>query len=247
MEIQPEDIEGDPTQPTLSVPLEPSQPRGNRIVGTCLLTVFMGGATAALVYAYYRTPIPDFDARLVAAAWIVPIGIFGLLAVLLFWSALRQILAVSVPMTLVEIDRHPVMPGDSVVVCVKQPGAARLKSIRVNVLGTQRTEQWDTTPGRTRLLRSTTNSFFQKNILDADGGWIRSGTYRQWLCPLEIPGDANPSGKSETVITSWTIELWGVGDLGLVGFFYQFPLKVVAHGVIDEPPAISITNGENSS
>lgn len=225
MSYEYEDKLGEPS-PTLAVRLSPRQARGERLVGTCLIAVFLIAVVAVVAYAYYQLPDSENDSRLVAIAWLAPLGIVALLAILLLWSAIRQGLALTVPMTIVEVDKQPISPGDSLVICVKQPGPLHLKSLRLNLIGSQQNVQRDDRPGEIEQRRAPSKSVLQANILDAGRAWIRGSGYRQWTCSFEVPGDVTPSGRVDSVTTSWTLELWGVGNFGLIGFFYQFPIKV---------------------
>ena len=218
------DISTDPTEPTLPVQLEMPMTTGSRTIKTWLLGVFMSAITGAIVWG----TVSEWDGSVwsaIGAATVV--AIFGLLAGLLLWSALRQSLALTVPVTIVEVSKQPVAPGDLVTLCVKQPGPVNLRSLRANLVGTQRTERRIEYTGETaRHDRGPVKMTFHENILDAGAGRIDHGLSRQWTTKFPIPGEASESGKESSVISVWTIEVWGKTCFGLIGFYYPYPIKV---------------------
>ena len=71
--------------------------RRGRLVGTYLLGALFSAITYVLVLFETPEDIPRF-------AWIGVIGIFGLLAALLVWSALMQTLSLTVPEMILEVE-----------------------------------------------------------------------------------------------------------------------------------------------
>ena len=110
--------------------------------------------------------------------------------------------------------------------CVKQPGPIFLKSIRANLICIQRRERKLHTQkvGRSHS-RDPERILSQHNILDTDGGWLFPGQTRQWIALLTIPQDAQDSGKADSQVTQWRIEVWGRTHM-FVGFMRQYTLKV---------------------
>ncbi len=208
----------DPNELTLAVRLSSPVTRQGRLVGTCLL----GALFSAITYVLISLETPEQIPRV---AWMGVIGVFGLLAVLLVWSALMQTLSLTVPETILEVEKATVEPGETIRVCVKQPGPVRLASLRANLVGQQRTEHEHRDMGKHHTVRSPNSMLLHENFLDADGGWVHSGQTRQWIAELTIPEDAVDSGKDSSQVTEWKIEVWGRANL-LVGFMYPYFIKV---------------------
>src|SRR4051812_21972416 len=61
-------------------------------------------------------------------------AVFGLFALLLLLSFLRQLAAVGIKETIVELSTEPLQPGQTAKICVIQPGPAKLRSLRANLL-----------------------------------------------------------------------------------------------------------------
>ena len=219
--MQVTELTTDPTELTLDVNLEPRMARGNRIASTWLLGLLLAAITGVL--AWVLTLENGWEIRLGMAVAAV---IIGLLAALLLWSGLQQTLALSIPHTIVEIERQPVTAGETIRLCVKQPGPVRLRSLRANLVGLQRTEQKRAFADGARQTRSPDSMLCHQNLLDAGGGRIPAGQCRQWITTFEVPGEAPASGKEKAVVTNWTIEVWGKACFGMIGFHYQFPIKL---------------------
>jgi hypothetical protein len=124
----------DPNELTLAVRLLSPMTRSGRLVGTYVL----GAVFSALTYVTVVFENPEGIPRFM---WIGVIGVFGLLAALLVWSALMQTLSLTVPETILEVAKEVVEPGETIRVCVKQPGPVHLVSLRANLVGLQRTER----------------------------------------------------------------------------------------------------------
>ena len=168
--------------------------RGGRVVGTFLLGSLFSSITYVLVSVENPEEIPGF-------AWMAVIGVFGLLATLLVWSALMQTLALTLPQTILEVEKEVVEPGETIRVCVKQPGPVLLISLRVNLVGQQRTEQEHRDPEKYHTVRSPDRMLIHENVLDARGGWIRRGQTRQWMTALTVPEGADDSGRNRSQVT----------------------------------------------
>ncbi len=202
-----EDIVGDPSRPTFAVRLECG--REHRLATTWVMAILMTVISSVVLYFCGNRPDSQYNDRLVLAAMLAPLAIFSLLALFLWWSAIRQTLARSVPACILEVDTQPVVQGTPVTLCLKQPGPAHLKSLRVNLLGTQQLRRQDRRIGKTGQLTAPEKSSFNQNVLDAPGGWIRDGCYRQWTCVFELPNSKAVSGKQDSITTTCWFEVWG--------------------------------------
>ncbi len=218
------DIAIESVKPELPVKLETAITSGGRLVATWLLGIFMSSVTAALILFVVRE---WNEQRWTAIGLAAAAAVFGLLALLLLWSALQQSLSSTISVTSVEVSKQPVAPGDTVTLCVHQPGPVHLNSLRANLVGIQRIEQKTAGPdGKLRHERLPDKMTLHENILDAGGGRVRRGMCRQWMTTFVVPGNADDSGKEDSIVSNWTIEVWGKACFGLVGFLYQFPIKV---------------------
>ena len=163
MEPQVTTIWDDPNEPTLDVRLSSPMTRRGRLVGTYLLGVLFSAITYVLVVIGSPEDIPRF-------AWIGAIGVFGLLAALLVWSALMQTLSLTIPEMILEVEKEIVEPGETIRVCVKQPGPVYLTSLRANLIGQQRMEHEHRDIGKHHTVRSPNRMLLHENFLDVDGG-----------------------------------------------------------------------------
>jgi hypothetical protein len=208
----------DPNELTLAVRLLSPMTRSGRLVGTYVL----GAVFSALTYVTVVFENPEGIPRFM---WIGVIGVFGLLAALLVWSALMQTLSLTVPETILEVEKEIVEPGETIRVCVKQPGPVHLVSLRANLIGQQRTEHEHRDMGKHHTVRSPNSMLLHENFLDADGCWLHRGQTRQWITELTIPENAADSGKDSSQVTEWKIEVWGRANL-LVRFMFPYFIKV---------------------
>jgi hypothetical protein len=224
MSIHVTDIAIEAVKPELPVKLETAITRGGRLVGTWLLGIFMSAGTATLILFVVRE---WNEQRWTAIGLAAAAAVLGLLALLLLWSALQQSLSSTIAVTSVEVSKQPVAPGDTVTLCVHQPGPVYLNSLRANLVGIRRIERQTVAPdGTVRHERSPDKMTIHENILDAGGGRVPRGMCRQWMTTFVVPGNADDSGKEDSIVSEWTIEVWGKACFGLVGFLYQFPIKV---------------------
>lgn len=208
----------DPKEPTLAVRLSSPMTRGGRWVGTFILAALFGGLT----YVFYAFPPPEEIAKII---WVAATGVFGLLAVLLIWSALMQTFALIVPETIFEVEKQIVQPGETIQFCVKQLGPVHLNSLRANLIGLQRTERKHRDPRKPGTDRAPDSMHYHENILDSDGAWLYPGQTQQWISQLTIPEDAIESGKAGSRVTKWSIEVWGRAFF-FVGFMRSFTIQV---------------------
>lgn len=219
-EVETAVVSSDEDQPTLPVRLESPQTSGGRLAGTWFFGLLLACITYGCVVLGQNHP--EMFYAVIAAAVVI-----GLLAALLVWSAIQQTLAfLLIPATTVEVEFESVAPGTTMRFCVKQPGPIFLKSIRANLICIQRRERKLHTQkvGRSHS-RDPKRILSQHNILDTDGGWLFPGQTRQWIALLNIPQDAQDSGKADSQVTQWRIEVWGRTHM-FVGFMRQYTLKV---------------------
>ena len=210
----------DAGQQVFDVRLDESTSSRSRLVGTWIFGLLLGGvAYGCIVLGQHN---PEMYYSCIAAAVVI-----GLLAALLLWSAIQQTLSILlIPATVVEVERETIGPGDSMRFCVKQPGPIFLKSLRANLVCSQRRERktYSATRGRHHA-RDPERLVHHENLIDTDGGWLFPGQTRQWIASLMIPEHSPESGKDNSIVTVWRIEVWGRTHVFL-GFMRQFTLGV---------------------
>lgn len=135
---------------------------------------------------------------------------FGLVALLLLYSGIHQLIASGVPETILELDDLPVTRGRSMHGLVIQDGPIDLKSIRANLLCLEITAK-----RYKRAKGGTETSYFTKvlsetNILDVGEISLSAGERLQWDLSLDIPRDHPATGKIATdKRIEWKLEVWG--------------------------------------
>ncbi len=221
-DVEITDLWSEGRQPTLKVRLQSTMSRGGRLAGAWIFGLILCGVTYAISRALMGGEGLDVVSYAVLGFAAV---VMGLLSLLLLWSAIHQTLAFAIPTTIIEVEREPIEPGASIMICVKQPGPTYLTSLRANLVCMQRKEKKVRHAGQTRHSRSPESMLHHENILDADGGWLFPSQIRQWTTQLAIPADAVESGKADSLVTRWHIEVWGRAQ-GFIGFMHSFDLQV---------------------
>jgi hypothetical protein len=161
-------------------------------------------------------------------AYVVSVG-FGFFGLLVLWSLIRQLAAAGLRETIVEVSTQPLQPGHSARICVIQPGPARLKSLRANLVCLeQRTQAVYNSQTKRHESRRTEKIRSTENLLEASHLRIAAGDTWHEVRDFSLPADAPIAGTEGDVRTLWKIEVWGAGYL-LASFMHPFPVDVF-HG-----------------
>jgi hypothetical protein len=164
-------------------------------------------------------------------SWVAKVvgGGFGFFGVLLAFSFIRQLGAIGLKETIVELSDEPLQPGKPARICVIQPGPAKLKSLRVNILSfeqrrfTVRDSESGRDEGRIaeKLLDTT-------NLVDARHINVSHGDAWHEIHEFTLPADAREAGTRGNITTTWRIEVWCTGYF-LASLMHPF-LVDVHHG-----------------
>jgi hypothetical protein len=156
--------------------------------------------------------------------WVIyVVGVsFGAIGLLVAVLGLKLFLMARIPVTIVEVDRMPVRPGESFQMTVRQPGPIRLKSLRVNLV----CEQITTRPsaGLSKTSRDR-RIIHQSNVLDLKEAAAGPGEEVVRHAGVSVPSDvrlADIAGRKEIV---WRLEVWG-RVRGWADFGHPFVIQV---------------------
>jgi hypothetical protein len=209
------------------VRLKRQTPFTSQLGCTFLLALLLLGVAT---FCYFAGQGPGRGERWVPYAVGGGFGFFGLL---LLWSFIRQLAAVGLKETIVELSTEPLQPGQTAKICVIQPGGAKLKSLRANLVCFEsrrfivRNSKTNTNESRTaEKLISTENLLEAKHLNVAEGD-----TWHE-IREFFLPADAPIAGTNDDLTISWKIEVWGTGYF-LASFMHPFPVDVF-HGVRPE-------------
>jgi hypothetical protein len=153
-------------------------------------------------------------------------GGFGLFGILVLWSFIRQVAAIGLAETIVEVSTEPLQPGEMFRICVIQPGPAKLKSLRANLVcleerrHTVRNSQTKRTEARVEEKQIST-----ENLVEATHLHVAAGDVWHEIREFTLPADTPVAGTKEGVSISWKVEVWGAG-YGLASFMHPFPVDV---------------------
>lgn len=160
-------------------------------------------------------------------------GVFLLVGVLLLYSGAVQMFARATPETIVELGDRTLRRGQTMKICLQQPGPASMKSLRANLVGeerwaTQSSRYNSTTKQSERHTNWHTEHLGPFNIIDHGGAEILD------RAPLIVPGrfavpeSLTPSheerGDDRRSVT-WWIEVWGKVH-GRADFNHRFRVVV---------------------
>jgi hypothetical protein len=156
--------------------------------------------------------------------WVIyVVGVsFSVIGLLVSVLGLKMFLMARVPVTIVEVDRMPVRPGETFQMTVRQPGPIRLKSLRVNLV----CEQITTRPsaGLSKTSRDR-RIIHQSNVLDLQEAAAGPGEEVVRHAGVSVPPDvrlADVAGRKEVV---WRLEVWG-RVRGWADFGHPFVIQV---------------------
>ncbi|OAI56598.1 hypothetical protein AYO49_03945 [Verrucomicrobiaceae bacterium SCGC AG-212-N21] len=152
---------------------------------------------------------------------------FGFFGLLLLWSFIRQLAASGMKETIVEMAREPLQPGEKEDICVIQPGPAKLKSLRANlVCMEERTRKVWNSEKKMHVDQREERLVSSENVLEATHLNVAAGDEWHEMREFRLPADAKVSETdAEGVRTFWKIEVWGTG-YALASFMHPFPVDV---------------------
>lgn len=158
-------------------------------------------------------------------AYVVSV-VFGFFGLLVLWSLIRQLAAVGLRETIVELSADPLQPGESAKLCLIQPGPAKLKSLRANLVCLeQRTRSvWNSQTKRNET-RTDERILSTENLVDAQHLNVSAGDAWHELREFSLPSDAPVAGTQGELTVLWKIEVWGTGYL-FASFMHPFPVDV---------------------
>jgi hypothetical protein len=153
-------------------------------------------------------------------------GAFGFFGLLLLWSFIRQLAAAGIRETMVELSTEPLQPGQGASICVIQPGPAKLKSLRANLLCfEERRFTVRNTETHNNEKRTAQKLISTENLLEAKHLNVPAGDVWHETREFSLPADAPTSGTQNGVTISWKIEVWGTG-YWLASFMHPFGVDV---------------------
>ena len=160
--------------------------------------------------------------------WIFAI-VFGLLGILLVWSSIRQFIIARTPPTIVEISDALLIAGRAARIALIQPGPAKLKSLRANLVCLEQHIRWrerEDSEGRTESYREVDEKMIHtENLIEARDVRALNGDHWQELREFVMPADARASSSTDSHAIIWRIELWGKGPF-FGSFMRPFEIKV---------------------
>ena len=156
-------------------------------------------------------------------AWVVYAVGFGFTVVGLVVAVLglKMLLMSRTPETVLEVDRMPVLVGESFQLTVRQPGPVRLQSLRVNLICEQTTIHsvaGGAKPQRDRRI------VHQTNVLDVRDAAAGAGEHVIRHATVAIPATLPTTDRPGQIV--WRLEVWG-RVRGWVDFGHPFPIDVV--------------------
>lgn len=182
--------------------LAPQTSRGARIVATLVVAVLLAAvAIPALLYA-------------TEGLFYAIGGVFGLVSLLLVFSAVKQMFALATPQTTVEMNVETLKRGAEVELVFRQPGTGSFESLRANLVGEERWLERGYSNKRIRRVRQLgTFNVFDSGPFEAP----YESTVR-----VRIP-DLPRADKAHGEY--WSLEVWGKVH-GRADFQHVFPVEV---------------------
>jgi hypothetical protein len=161
-------------------------------------------------------------------AWVgyVVGGAFGLVGLIVLWTFVRQFAAIGLKETIVEISREPLQPGETASICLIQPGPAKLKSLRANLVCMESRSKsvWNSEKKVHEQHREERLASSEK-VLEATHLNVAAGDAWHEIATFSLPADAKAVGTVDGVTTTWKIEVWGTGYF-LASFMHPFRVDV---------------------
>lgn len=203
----------------LPVRLKRETPFKSQLGCTGVIALVMCGVA---VFAWFAGRQPGENSWV---AYVVSAG-FGLFGVLVVWSFIRQVAAIGLAETIVEISTEPLQPGEAFRVCVIQTGPAKLNSLRANlVCMEERTHNVRNSQTKRSEPRVQEKLLSTENLIEAKHLHVAAGDAWHEVREFTLPADAPVTGTKEGVSISWKIEVWGTG-YGLASVMHPFPVDV---------------------
>lgn len=203
----------------LPVRLKRETPFKKQLGCTGVIAVILAGV-ATLGFFMAKSPEDN--------SWIgyVVCAVFGFFALLLVWSFFGQLAAIGLKETIVEISADPLQPGESAKICLIQPGPAKLKSLRVNLICMEerRRKVWNSSL-KTNTTQTDERMLSTENLLEATHLRVAAGDVWHEIRDFSLPADAVQAGTKGDTTVRWKIEVWGVGYV-LASFMHPFPVDV---------------------
>jgi hypothetical protein len=162
-------------------------------------------------------------------AWIIygMAGIFAIFGLLILWSWFRQMIIPRGSRPLVEVSMEPWVIGQGVKMALVQPGPARLKSLRSNLICLQQDIQYKDGRGSSGRRRHVAEKIVSTETL-IEAWHLRVTHGDQWheIREITLPRDSPPSKVSASQVIRWRIEVWGKGR-GLGSFMDVYDITVL--------------------
>lgn len=159
-------------------------------------------------------------------AWVVG-AMFALFGLLLLSAFVRQRAALNISETLVELSSEWLEPGKPWTFCMIQPGPAKLRSLRANLVCIEvtRVPLPHAQAGRSDHRRDE-RILSTKNLMIAEHLDVMPGQTWHDRREFILPYDAPISSTVDKVTIFWRIEVWGKGH-GLATFMHPFIVDVL--------------------
>ena len=185
--------------------------------GIGILLLVIGVATIIAMRADESQPTEN---EWVLYAVGVGFAVVGLLVAVL---GIKTFLMLRIPQTILEVDRMPVIAGESFELTVRQPGPVRLASLRVNLVCEQTTRR----PGK-GAARSDRDQriIHQTNVLDLRDAAVGSGEQVVRHVTVTVPAHVQPADIEGSKDIAWRLEVWG-RVRGWANFGHPFEIEVL--------------------
>lgn len=179
------------------------------------LVCFSGGLGTLLAAHWSEEHLSDRIGMTVVLAG------FGLVGLLLLYSALHQMIASLVAETIVEAESRVIGAGESLRVRIIQPGPVHLRSLSAKLVRKEITTLSEGAKGEN-------HEFYDRFVEIGDTHVVRGETLER-EAEVRIPRKAQPTGVAGPIETKWLIEVWGRVRF-FPGFMHQYEIVVLPHG-----------------
>ena len=157
--------------------------------------------------------------------YVVGVG-FAVVGLLVAVLGLKTFLMLRIPQTILEVDRMPVIAGESFELTVRQPGPVRLASLRVNLVCEQTTKRPGKGAARSDLDQRTIH---QTNVLDLRDAAVGSGEQVVRQVTVTVPAHVQLADIEGPKEIAWRLEVWG-RVRGWANFGHPFDIEVLNPG-----------------
>jgi hypothetical protein len=180
--------------------------RAAQIAGTLVIAALAGAPAAVLLTRGEPSPL-----------FYVMAGLFGVVAVLLLVSAVRQVLALRTRQTVVESDSDAFERGAQVDLYFRQPGPASFESFRVRLIGAE--VAWSGKRHKSQF----THSLGEYDLFDSGPFDATAAVPFERTITVKIPDVPEPSRATNPV--EWRLEVSG-RVRGRADVRHTFPVTV---------------------